>query len=147
MKILLVSTLAVAFAAAPAFAQQPPTAPETAQGQIIVQGAEPSAVETTATVDIATPQPSTDVTVETEVTETPTVTVETRTEIAAPASDRPALDPANPRAPEVQAIVETKKNYTTADIVKAQHEAMLATPVSQPTTITTTTTTTEKSGG
>jgi hypothetical protein len=147
MKMLLVSTLAVAFAVAPAFAQQPPTAPETAQGQIAVQGAEPSAVATTATVDVATPQPSTDVTVETEVTETPTVLVETRTEIAAPVSDRPALDPANPRAPEVQAIVAAKKNYTTADIVKAQHEAMLATPASQPTTITTTTTTTEKSGG
>lgn len=147
MKMLLVSTLAVAFAAAPAFAQQPPTAPETSQGQVTVQGAEPSAVETTATVDVATPQPSTNVTVETQVTETPTATIETTTEIAAPASDRPALDPENPRAPEVQALVESKKNYTTADIAKAQHEAMLNTPVSQPTTITTTTTTTQKSGG
>lgn len=146
MKMLLVSTIAVAFAAAPAFAQQPPTAPETSQGQVTVQGAEPSAVVTT-TVDATTPQPSTAVTVETEVTETPTATIETTTEIAAPVSDRPALDPANPRAPEVQAVVDAKKNYTTADIVKAQHEAMLATPVSQPTTITTTTTTTQKSGG
>lgn len=126
MRILLVSTLAVAFAAAPAFAQQPP-----------------AAVDTAATA----PQPATAVTVETEVTETPTATIETTTEIVQPVSDRPALDPANPRAPEVQAVVESKKNYTTADIVKAQHEAMLATPISEPTTITTTTTTTEKSGG
>ncbi|RYG28153.1 MAG: hypothetical protein EON93_19130, partial [Burkholderiales bacterium] len=117
MKTLIVSTLAVAFAAAPAFAQQPPTAPETSQGQITVQGAEPSAVTATAAVDVATPQPSTAVSVETEVVDTPTATIETKTEIAMPVSDRPALDPANPRAPEVQAIVSEKKNYTTADIV------------------------------
>jgi len=147
MKMLLVSTLAVAFAAAPAFAQQPPTAPATSQGQVTVQGAEPSAVETTATVEVAAPQPSTAVTVATEVVDTPTATIATTTEIAAPQSDRPALDPNNPRAPEVQAVVAAKKNYTTADIAKAQHDAMLATPVSQPTTITTTTTTTQKAGG
>lgn len=146
MKLLIVSTLAVAFAAAPAFAQQPPTDPATSQGQVAVHGAEPSAVVTT-TVEAPTPQPTTAVSVATEVVETPTATIETTTEIAAPVSDRPALDPANPRAPEVQAVVASKKNYTTADIVKAQHEAMLATPVSQPTTITTTTTTTQKTGG
>lgn len=128
MKLLIVSTLAVAFAATPAFAQQPPTDPAAPQGQVTV------------------PQPSTAVSVETDIVDTPTATIETTTEIATPVSDRPALDPANPRAPEVQAVVTAKKNYTTADIAKAQHDAMLATPISQPTTITTTTTTIPKSG-
>lgn len=144
MKTLLASTaLAIAFAAAPAHAQQPPV---TAQGQVTVQGAEPSTVETTVAVPDA-PQPNTTVVIDTDVRETPAATVETTTEIITPVSDRPALDPDNPIAPEVQAVVESKKGYTTADIAKAQHEAMLATPVSQPTTIVTTTTTTPRPGG
>ena len=146
MKTLLASTaLAIAFAAAPAYAQQPPT-PETAQGQITVQGAEPVVVETTLAAPEA-PQPNTTVVIDTEVRETPAATVETTTEIITPVSDRPALDPNNPIAPEVKALVDSKKSYTTADIAKAQHEAMLATPISQPTTIVTTTTTTPRPGG
>lgn len=146
MKTLLASTaLAIAFAAAPAYAQQPPT-PETAQGQITVQGAEPAVVETTLAAPEA-PQPNTTVVIDTEVRETPAATVETTTEIITPVSDRPALDPNNPIAPEVKALVDSKKSYTTADIAKAQHEAMLATPISQPTTIVTTTTTTPRPGG
>lgn len=146
MKTLLVSTAAaIAFAAAPAYAQQPP-APETAQGQITVQGAEPTAVEATVAAPEA-PQPNTTVVIDTEVRETPVATVETTTEIITPVSDRPAVDPNNPIAPEVKALVDSKKSYTTADIAKAQHEAMLATPISQPTTIVTTTTTTPRPGG
>lgn len=159
MKLLLASTAAaVAFAIAPAYAQQPPTAPETVQGNVTVQGLEPPkvgeqpATEHPAPVIVATaettqpPQPKTNVTVDTQVSETPTTTIETKTEIITPVSNRPALDPENPIAPEVKAIVSAKKNYTTADIVKAQHEAMLNTPVSQPTSIITTTTTTPKPG-
>ena len=147
MKIFLASTaLAVAFASAPAYALQPPTAPETVQSNIVVQGAEPSTVEATVVVPEA-PQPNTSVVIDTAVRETPAATVETTTEIITPVSGRPAVDPTNPIAPEVQALVDTKKNYTTADIVKAQYEAMLATPVSQPTTIITTTTTTPRPGG
>lgn len=147
MKTLLASTaLAIAFAASPAYAQQPPTDTITAQGQVAVQGAEPSTVETTVAVPEA-PQPNTTVVIDTEVKETPAATVETTTEIITPVSGRPALDPNNPIAPEVQAIVDTKKSYTTADIVKAQHEAMLATAISEPTTIVTTTTTTARPGG
>ena len=93
------------------------------------------------------PKPNTTVVIDTEVRETPAATVETTTEIITPVSDRPALDPNNPIAPEVKALVDSKKSYTTADIAKAQHEAMLATPISQPTTIVTTTTTTPRPGG
>lgn len=92
------------------------------------------------------PQPQTSVTVDTQVSETPTAIIETKTETVAPVSTRPAVDPENPIAPEVKAIVAAKKNYTTADIVKAQNEAMLATPASAPTTVITTTTTTQKPG-
>jgi hypothetical protein len=92
------------------------------------------------------PQPQTSVTVDTQVTETPTAVIETKTETVSPISTRPAVDPDNPIAPEVKAVVAAKKNYTTADIVKAQHEAMLATPASAPTTVVTTTTTTPKPG-
>jgi hypothetical protein len=121
MKYLLASTAAaVAFVVAPAFAQ-PSAAP--------------------------IPQPQTSVTVETQVTETPSATVETKTETVTPVSTRPAVDPDNPIAPEVRAVVAAKKNYTTADIVKAQYEAMLATPASAPTTVVTTTTTTPKAPG
>lgn len=162
MKILLTSTaLAVAFAVAPAVAQ-PPTAETTIEGNVTVQGIEPSKVlgaidtsklvgEQPAPVEVATnaqpPEPKKQVTIDTTVRETPAATVETTTEVVAPVSDRPALDADHPIAPEVHAIVAAKKNYTTADIVKAQHDAMLATPVSVPTTVVTTTTTTQKPGG
>lgn len=161
MKRLLASAALAAALAAPAFAQQPPATPDTVQsntvttqGQVTVQGAEPSTVEPAAPTEVApatevtdAPQPLTSITIDTAVDETPSATVETTTEIITPVSTRPTLDAANPIAPEVQAIVAAKKNYTTADIVKAQHEAMLATPVSQPTTVVTTTTTTAKPGG
>ena len=141
------SALAVAFAAAPAYAQ-PPTTPDTIQGNVTVQGADPSTVTTTTKVAPAeAPRPQTSVTIDTAATNTPSATVETTTEVITPVSDRPALDAKHPIAPEVQAVVDRKKNYTTADIVKAQHEAMLATPVSQPTSVITTTTTTPKSDG
>jgi hypothetical protein len=93
------------------------------------------------------PQPKTSVSVDTEVSETPTATVETKTEVITPVSGRPALDPNHPIAPEVQAVVAAKKSSTTADLVKAQHDAMLATPASAPTTVVTTITTTPKPGG
>lgn len=95
----------------------------------------------------APPQPQTAVSVDTHVTETPTATIETTTETVTPVSTRPAVDPANPIAPEVHAVVAAKKNYTTADIARAQYEAMLATPASAPTTVVTTTTTTPKTPG
>lgn len=90
------------------------------------------------------PQPSTQITVQTTVSETPTATIETKTEVIAPVADRPALDPANPIAPEVQAVVADKSNYTTEDIAQAQLAAVLASPTSIPTTTITTTTTTPK---
>lgn len=155
MKRLLASAAIAAALAAPAFAQQPPATPDTVQsntvttqGQVTVQGAEPSTVEPATPTEVAdAPQPLTSVTIDTAVDETPSATVETTTEIITPVSTRPTLDAEHPIAPEVHAIVAAKKNYTTADIVKAQHEAMLATPVSQPTTVVTTTTTTAKPGG
>jgi len=141
------SALAVAFAVAPAYAQ-PPTTPDTIQSNVTVQGAAPSTVTTTTGVAPAeAPRPQTSVTIDTAVTNTPSARVETTTEVITPVSGRPALDVGHPIAPEVQAVVDGKKNYTTADIVKAQHEAMLATPVSQPTTVITTTKTTPKSDG
>jgi len=127
MKFLFASTaFAVALMTAPAFAQQPPTA-STEQAQ--------------------PPQPEKRVVIDTSVSDTPAAKVETTTEVITPISDHPALDAEHPIAPEVQAVVDSKKNYTTADIVAAQHQAMLATPVSEPTTVITTTTTTPKSDG
>ncbi len=121
MRYALASTLAaVAFAAAPVLAQPPVAEP---------------------------PQPQTSVTVDTQVTQTPTATVETTTETVTPVSTRPEVNPENPIAPEVQAVVQMKKAYTTADLVRAQHDAMLATPASAPTTVLTTITTTPKVPG
>lgn len=151
MKLALASVALAAALAAPALAQ-PPVSTE---GSVKVEGVAPDkvlgAIDTTQLVDgVATaeaqpPQPKTTVTVETQVDETPTATVETKTEVIAPVSDRPALDPANPIAPEVQALVEDKPSYTTKDIAQAQLAAVLATPPSIPTTVITTTTTTPKS--
>lgn len=81
----------------------------------------------------------------TTVVETPTATIEQTSETIIPVSDRPALNPENPIAPEVQAVIDTKKNYTTTDLANAQLAAMLATPISEPTTTITTTRTTPKS--
>jgi hypothetical protein len=161
MKLLLASTaLAVAFAAAPAIAQ-PPIVESTTEGNVTVQGVEPSkvlgAIDTSKLVDQPpapapapageVPQPKTSVTTDTTFHETPTATIETTTEVITPVSGRPALDADHPVAPEVQAVVAAKARYTTADLVKAQHDAMMATPASAPTTVVTTTTTTPKPGG
>lgn len=153
-KRALATVAAAALLAAPAFAQ-PPVAVE---GNVRVEGVAPEkvlgAIDTEKLVDgeatvaaTATqqpPAPDTNVIVETEVTETPTAVVETKTEVIKPVSGRPTLDPANPIAPEVQAVVKAKQSYTTADLVKAQNEAVMATPVSKPTTVIKTTTTIPK---
>jgi hypothetical protein len=89
------------------------------------------------------PQPATELSVQTDVTTTPSAVVETRTEVVSPVQ-KPALDPVNPIVPEVQAVVNAKPNYTTADLVEAAHKAMMATPISVPTTTITTTLTTPK---
>ncbi|MEQ1781307.1 MAG: hypothetical protein ABMA14_08105 [Hyphomonadaceae bacterium] len=83
----------------------------------------------------------------TTVVETPDATIEKTTETIVPLSPRPALDPENPIAPEVQAVVDSKKHYTTADLASAQLAAVLATPASEPTTTITTTRTTPKTDG
>jgi hypothetical protein len=126
MKILLVSSaLAAASFLAPAFAQEAP------------QHAAPPAEQS-----LNAPKAKTNVTVETNIAQTPTATVEQRVETITPVSDRPKLDPETPIAPEVQAVASSGKRYTTKDIVQAQLDALRATPVSEPTTTITTTTTT-----
>lgn len=157
MKRALLSAAAAALLAATAFAQ-PPTVEAEAEGNVKIEGIAPEkvlgAIDTEKLVDAekSTPATATDaklpptqVTTGTTVRETPTTVVELTTEVIAPVKVRPALDPENPIAPEVKAVVEAKGNYTTADLVRAQHEAVLATPVSVPTTIIRTTTTTPKS--
>ena len=126
MKFLLVSSaLAAASFLAPAFAQEVPQ-----------QVAPPSEQSLDA------PKAKANVTVETDIAQTPTATVEQRVETITPVSDRPKLDPDTPIAPEVQAVASSGKKYTTKDIVQAQLDALRATPVSEPTTTITTTTTT-----
>jgi hypothetical protein len=168
MKLLLASSaLAIAFAVAPAYAQQPQqlsppvTAESRAEGSVKVEGVAPSQVlgaidptkltdkaeaETAAVADAQPPEAKTQVTVDTQVEQRADATVETKTEVITPVSGRPALDPDNPIAPEVQAVVEKKKRYTTADIVAAQLEAIRNTPAVSPTTTITTTTTTPAPG-
>jgi hypothetical protein len=157
MKLMLASSaLAIAFAAAPAYAQQtPPT-----EGSVKVQGVAPAHVlgaidteqltdkataeanlSTTTTID-AQPNADTQVTVDTKVEQRADATVETKTETITPVSSRPALNLENPIAREVQAVVEKKRRYTTADIVAAQLEAVRNTPPTEPTTTITTTVTT-----
>jgi hypothetical protein len=136
MKSVLVSAAFAALVAAPAIAQ-PPTG-TTTEGNVKVEEAVTPPVQA---------QSSTQVTVDTTVEETTTARVETTTEVIAPVSDRPALDATNPIAPEVQALVQSKPNYTTKDIVDAQLAAVLATPPAAPTTVITTTRTTPKEGG
>src|SRR5262245_22987420 len=128
MKILLVSSaLAAASFLAPAFAQEVPQ-------------------QAPADQAVDAPKPKTNVTVETDVQQTPGATIETRKETATPVSDRPKLDPENPIAPEVQAVASSGKKYTTKDIVLAQLEAIKKTPITEPTTVTTTTVTTPTGG-
>ncbi|HEX5007348.1 MAG TPA: hypothetical protein VFV70_09565 [Hyphomonadaceae bacterium] len=163
MKLFLASSavalaIAITPAIAPAGAQQPPVGSETAaDGSVRVEGVAPSkvlgAIETEKLVDqegktkpedkIAAQAPDPAGVVVDKVTtveKTEDATVTKTTAVATPVSGRPELDPDNPIAPEVQAVVQKKKNYTTADIVRAQLEAVHNTPVSQPTTVTTTTT-------
>jgi hypothetical protein len=158
MKRALVSVALAALLAAPALAQQPPVDAE-AKGALKVEGIAPEkvlgAIDTSKLVDeqpaedaappeSGAPEARTSVTVDTSVRETPTAVVETTTEVIAPVSTRPALDAANPIAPEVKSVVAEKPRYTTKDIAQAQLAAILATPASIPTTTITTTTTTQK---
>jgi hypothetical protein len=162
MKLIIASSaLAAVLIAAPAVAQQAkPEISHEKEGTLTVQGVEPSKVlgaidtskladgapassEASAQVAQQEPPPAkSSVTVETTSEQTPTATIETKTEVIKPVSGRPALDPVHPIAPEVQAVVSTKKRYTTKDIVMAQLEAVRKTPVTEPTTTITTTTTT-----
>ncbi|MDP3739767.1 MAG: hypothetical protein Q8R02_20435 [Hyphomonadaceae bacterium] len=162
MKFLLASSaLAAAFAIAPAYAQQTPKPPITAesatQGTVTVEGIEPSqvlgAIDTSKLVDQPAPadeqpqvqaqaQAKTQVTVDETTVQTADAKVETKVETITPVSGRPTLDPETPIAPEVQAVVDSGKKYTTADIVLAQLEAIKNTPPVNPTTTITTTTTT-----
>ncbi len=153
MKLLLTSSaLAAALFAAPALAQ-PPTVQSTTEGSVTIQGIEPSkvlgAIDTSKLVTepppADAPKAKTSVTVDTSTQQTAEAKIETRTEVIAPASDRPALDPDHPIAPEVK-VAASKPRYTTADLVRAQHAAMMATPVSEPTTVIVTTTTTPNPG-
>lgn len=154
MKPLFASAALAAVLAFPAIAQPPTVVTE---GNVRVEGVSPEkvlgAIDTEQLAEgsqpVATaeaPAPATSVTVETSVEDTATARVETTTEVITPVSTRPDLDPANPIAPEVQALVKTKANYTTADIAAAQLAAVLATPASTPTTVVTTTRTTPKVG-
>jgi len=157
MKLALASAALAAVLASPAMAQPPTEA--TAEGSLTIEGVSPEkalgAIDTTKLVGgeasasaqppVGIPVPETEVTVETTVTETPAAVVETKTEIIEPVQTRPAVDPDNPIAPEVKAVVATNSNYSTADISRAQLAAMKATPASLPTTTITTKTTIPKS--
>lgn len=126
MKTLLATAALAALLAAPAFAQPPSGAPAPT---------------------ITDAPPNTPLVLKNTVVEdTANATIEKTTEAIIPVSERPALDPNNPIAPEVKAVVAAKKHYTTADLAQAQLEAVLATPASEPTTVITTTTTTPKTG-
>lgn len=153
--LLATAAVAAILSSAPAFAQPPTVATE---GKVRVEGVAPEkvlgAIDTEKLLEDAqpvetadAPAAATSITVETKVEETATARVETLTEVITPVSTRPELDATNPIAPEVQAPVKSKANYTTADIAAAQLAAALATPVSTPTTIVTTTRTTPKEGG
>jgi len=174
MKFLLASSALVAvLAVAPAYAQQstqpaaPPVASLEKEGSLTVQGVEPSkvlgAIDTSkltdqgvkadASAQVAVQQPvaqppaaQAQVTVDTKTTQTADAKIETTTEVITPVSGRPTLDADHPIAPEVQAVVNTKARYTTADIVMAQLEAMRNTPATEQTTTITTTTVTPTPG-
>lgn len=139
MKYLLASTaLAVAASFAPAFAQEadkpttsasPPTA--TAEGNVIIEGVEPSkvlgAIDTSKLVDNPTPplEQSADQTARTEPAVKPATPPEAI--IAASPEANPALKTVAsvdvPLPTEVAAVVE-KGKYKTADLVQAQLLAM-----------------------
>ena len=147
MKRILASAALAAILSAPAFAQQPPTdtvpsSSVTAEGSVRVEGVAPDkvlgAIDTKALVDGAKAPDAEPPAAKTQ------VTVETKTEVIEPVSDRPTLDPSNPIAPEVKAVVDGKARYSTDDLAQAQLAAVLATPASIPTTVITTTTTTPK---
>jgi hypothetical protein len=122
MKIALASTVfAAMLVAAPVFSQEPPS-------------------------DIP-PNAKTRVTVDTTIKDKEDSTVKTINKEFTPVSGRPAIDPNRPIAPEVLAVVNRGKRYTTKDLVNAQLEAMLATPASKPTTNVTTTITTPRDPG
>jgi hypothetical protein len=136
MKLALASAALAAVLAAPALAQQPPAttmAPPVAAGSV------------RASINADAPQAKTEVTVDTSVEETATATIETKTETITPVQTA-QLDPENPIAVEVQAVVSGKPRYTTKDIAQAQLDAVLAAPASIPTTTITTKTTTLKPG-
>ena len=170
MKLLLASSaLAAVLVVAPAFAQQvsSPTISHEKEGTLTVQGVEPSKVLgaidtqklTDANVNASSetavqvssqqepPPNKTSVTVDSTTQQTADARIDTTTEVIKPVSDRPKLDETHPIAPEVQAVVDTKKRYTTKDIVMAQLEAVRKTPVTEPTTVITTTTTTPTQPG
>jgi hypothetical protein len=125
---------------------------------VTVQGVEPSkvlgAIDTEKLVDqppaeqgkvvetSEAPPAKAAISVDTSTKQTADAIVETKTEVITPVSDRPKLNPDNPIAPEVLAVANSGKKYTTKDIVLAQLEAIKKTPVSEPTTVITTTTTT-----
>jgi hypothetical protein len=164
MKFLLVSSaLAAALVVAPAYAQQSPPKPATGDsattGTVTVQGVEPSKVlgsidtsklvdepAVTADAQVAVtsepPTPKSAISVDTSTRQTADAIIDTKTEVITPVSDRPKLDPSNPIAPEVLAVANSGKKYSTKDIVLAQLEAIKATPVTTPTTTITTTVTT-----
>lgn len=123
MKLAIASSVfAAVLVAGPAFSQEPPTS------------------------DIP-PNAKTRVTVDTQVKDKEDATVKTVTKEFTPVSGRPALNPNVPIAPEVQAVVDRGKRYTTKDLVNAQLEAMLATPATKPSTTVTTTITTPRDPG
>jgi hypothetical protein len=136
MKNHLASAVMAVLFATPAYAQPPETA-VTPKARITVEGATKAPSPTSTPLVVS----------QTRVLQTPSATVEQTTETIIPISDRPALNPETPIAPEVQAVVASKKHYTTADLANAQLAAVLATPASEPTTTITTTRTTPKSGG
>ncbi len=168
MKLLLASTaLAFALAAAPAMAQPPTPAAEEfvpapqapIEGGVTVQGIEAAkvlgAIDPTELTDkpaietaaVEPPAPRSEITIDTEVVETASAKVETRTEVITPVSAEAPANLENPIAAQVQAVVDAKPNYTTADLANAQLAAVLAMPASLPTTTITTTSTTPKTDG
>lgn len=158
MKNHLALAAIVALFAAPSYAKPPAETTAAPEAGISVQGVDPAKVlgaidpeklaTTEASADVvATAPPSNTplVVSKTTVQETPDATVEQTTETIIPISNRPAIDPENPIAAEVQAVVNSKKHYTTADLANAQLAAVIATPASEPTTTIVTTRTTPKS--
>ena len=162
MKHILASVAMASLFTVHAYAQPPETTPAPEAG-VAVEGIDPAKVlgaidptklvegaDQSSTVTTAqTPPPANTPLVlpKTTVEETPEAIVERTSETIIPVSNWPAVDDDNPIAPEVQAVVDSKPRYTTADLANAQLATVLATPASEPTTTITTTRTTPKSGG